>query len=371
MRSPSRTSVVAAAVVLFGVMLPQLHAQTPTPKSGSDVFTAACASCHGSDGRGNARSAVGFDVELPDFSDCKFSSPEASPDWHAIIENGGPVRRFDRKMPAFRDALTAQEIDNVIGYIRGFCRDQRWPIGDLNLPRPLVTEKAFPENETVFTTSYDSRDGTASVSNGFLYEHRVGARGQYELLVPFDLQKTGGATWNHGLGDVALAFKQVLFDDGNRGSILSAGGEVTFPTGKESEGLGGGVTVLEPFVAFGQILPADGFLHVHAGFERSTNHDLANDETFVRTAIGRSFTQPMGGRIWSPMVELLAVRELGAGGAIEWDTVPQMQVTLSRRQHIVVSLGAQLPLNEREERNTKLLFYFLWDWFDGGLLEGW
>src|SRR5688572_27527717 len=66
---------------------------------------------------------------------------------------GGPVRGFDRLMPSFRDALTSEEIDNVIGYLRGFCRDPRWPLGDLNLPRPLVTDKAYPENEAVATTA--------------------------------------------------------------------------------------------------------------------------------------------------------------------------------------------------------------------------
>ena len=90
--------------------------------------------------------------------------------------------------------------------------------------------------------------------------------------MPFDLQKSDGGHWNRGLGDVAIAFKHVVFDSARTGSIPSAGGEVTFPTGKESEGLGGGVTMLEPFAAFSQVWLTDGFFHVHAGFERSTNH---------------------------------------------------------------------------------------------------
>jgi hypothetical protein len=170
---------------------------------------------------------------------------------------------------------------------------------------------------------------------------------------------------------VAIAFKHVLFADAGAGSILSAGGEVTFPTGKEAEGLGGGVTTVEPFVAFGQIFPGDGFLQLHAGFEHSTNHALADDETFFTTAIGRSLSEPDGGRIWSPMIELVGVRELGGGRRVEWDTAPQVQVTLSRRQHIVFNVGARLPLNGRQVRSRTFLFYFLWDWFDGGLLEGW
>lgn len=35
------------------------------------------------------------------------------------------------------------------------------------------------------------------------------------------------------------------------------------------------------------------------------------------------------------------------------------------------NLGARIPLNERDERKTQVIFYLLWDWFDGTLLEGW
>jgi hypothetical protein len=48
-----------------------------------------------------------------------------------------------------------------------------------------------------------------------------------------------------------------------------------------------------------------------------------------------------------------------------------MQVTLSRRQHIMISGGVRLPVNERGERRAQVVAYFLWDWFDGGLFEGW
>jgi hypothetical protein len=51
--------------------------------------------------------------------------------------------------------------------------------------------------------------------------------------------------------------------------------------------------------------------------------------------------------------------------------LPQLQVTLSRRQHIMVNGGLRVPLTDRSERTVQVLAYFLWDWYDGGLLEGW
>jgi hypothetical protein len=51
--------------------------------------------------------------------------------------------------------------------------------------------------------------------------------------------------------------------------------------------------------------------------------------------------------------------------------VPQIQVTLSKRKHIMFNIGVRLPLNETSDRNSAIMGYLLWDWFDGGLFEGW
>jgi hypothetical protein len=71
------------------------------------------------------------------------------------------------------------------------------------------------------------------------------------------------------------------------------------------------------------------------------------------------------------MVEVLGARELETGAKNEWDIVPQMQVSLSKRQHILFNAGVRLPVNEAQSRTTQLMFYVIWDWFDGGLFSGW
>jgi hypothetical protein len=77
------------------------------------------------------------------------------------------------------------------------------------------------------------------------------------------------------------------------------------------------------------------------------------------------------GRAWSPMIELLAARELESGAPVEWDALPQLQVSLSTRQHVLVSVGVRMPLSQRSERQSSVMAYLLWDWFDGGFLSGW
>jgi mono/diheme cytochrome c family protein len=367
----SWSASLPAVLFAAGVTVTAQSSVPTVPRSGDDIYRAACVSCHGPDGRGAPRSAVGFDTPLPDFTDCRFSSPEPDADWMATIHDGGPARAFSRRMPAFGDALTEGEIRLVIGRLREFCREPRWPLGDLNLPRPLVTEKAFPENEALLTTSIE-RGTDGSVVNQVVYEHRVGPRGQYELIVPFEVQRRESGGSEHGLGDIGLAFKHALFDNRRAGTIVSAGTELTLPTGKEASGLGGGISVMEMFGAYGQILPRDGFLHLQGGVELPVTKRAGHaDEAFFRVAVGKTYSQNRWDRAWSPMVEVLGSRELGSDESSRWDLVPELQVTLSRRQHIMISGGVRIPVNDRDGRKMSILTYFLWDWFDGGLFDGW
>lgn len=340
---------------------------SPKAASGRALYETACAACHGSDGRGADRSMLGFDIPVPDFTDCSFVTVEPDGDWMAITHDGGPARAFDRRMPAFGEAMTGDEMQQVLDYIRAFCTDPAWPRGELNLPRALVTEKAFPENEAVLTTTI----GDGHVGNEFLYEQRLGARSQFEIVVPLLLQEGSGNGWARGLGDAAFAVKHALHHSFQRGRIFSIAGEFILPTGKESAGLGSGTTIFEPFVAFGQILPGDTFVQAQAGLELPFDTDRAGREAFWRAATGKSFTAGRFGRSWSPMVELLAARELEDDATTHWDLVPQMQITLNRRQHIMINVGVRFPLNDREGRSTQVITYFLWDWFDGGLFDGW
>ena len=362
-------TLLAFTVLLAAALWPRpLDAQGPDA-SGRALYQTACANCHGTDGTGAPASSVAFSEELPDFASCTFASREPDADWAAVVHDGGPVRGFSRMMPAFGDALTDDEILRVLGYVRSFCADRSWPRGELNLPRALVTEKAYPEDEAVLTT-VASLEGVGAVTSTLVYERRFGARNQIELVVPVGVREQDG-DWTSGIGDVAVGLKRALYHSLSRGTIISVTAELVLPTGDREEGFGKGTTVLEPFASLGQILPADAFLQLQAGAEIPLERSLAEDEAFARVVLGKSFTQGRFGRTWSPMVELLAGRALVDGAEIEWAVLPQVQVTLNTRQHIMVNVGVRIPLTDPAARSTELLVYFLWDWFDGGLFSGW
>jgi mono/diheme cytochrome c family protein len=343
------------------------QATTRTDKSGRELFQDNCAACHNADGKGRSKEQVGFDYPLPDFTDCSFNSAEQSADWVAIAHQGGPIRGFSQIMPSFGDALTVSELNKLIEYVRGFCADPRWPRGELNFPLAMFTEKAFPENETLLKSVID-KDGSSETK--LIYERRIGARSQYELVLPYSHIRTGEPEqWQHGFGDVAVAFKQVLGFNLDKGFIFSAVAELGLPTGNELQGLGAGHATLETFLAYGQRLPKDFFLHSRAIYAAPL--DGSAREAGLEVALGRMMTQGPFGRQWNPIVEFLGSRELASGASTVWDWAPQVQVSLNQRQHILLSVGARLPLTERTGRDGQIAVTLLWDWFDGGLLDGW
>ena len=59
------------------------------------------------------------------------------------------------------------------------------------------------------------------------------------------------------------------------------------------------------------------------------------------------------------------------GEHAEWDVVPQLQVSLSKIQHVIIAGGVRIPVNARDERGTAVVTYLLWDWFDGPFTSFW
>jgi mono/diheme cytochrome c family protein len=196
-------------VLLFCALgIADAHAQpSERGRSGAELYVAACAACHATDGTGSPQALVGFDDPIPDFTDCSFATPEAGADWFAVAHAGGPVRAFSRRMPSFGAALSAAELERIIDHVRRFCDDPTWPRGELNLPRALVTEKAYPENEALLTTSVQ-KGAARELTNEFIYERRFGVRNQFEVAVPLTMQANEGDRWLRGLGDIAVAAKR-------------------------------------------------------------------------------------------------------------------------------------------------------------------
>ena len=373
-----------SALFLMLVCLPSfLNAQTqPTPSqqastkgmkldTGQEIFEAACIGCHGPDGTGQPQTILGFEppATFPDFTDCNGSTRERTADWSAIIHEGGPIRGFSEIMPSWKEALTTDQITKLTEFLRSRCEEPGWPLGELNLPRALFTEKAFPEDEWVLTNSTNA-NGSGESTGELIYEKRFGAKNQLELALPYAFVH-GSNSWAGGIGDIVMGYKRVLFSSGTS-SILSVQGELIAPTGNKTKDLGSGVTTFETFAAFGQKLSTSSFFQIQTGVELPTDTTRAPKAFYWKGAVGNMFTQNgKVGRLWVPMVEFIADRDLESGAVTNWDIVPEVQISLNKRQHVRLNIGVRTPMNNTASRPTQLAFYVLWDFFDGGLREGW
>ena len=71
------------------------------------------------------------------------------------------------------------------------------------------------------------------------------------------------------------------------------------------------------------------------------------------------------------MVEFIGDRDVVKGEPMNWDIVPELQVPLNKRLHVLAGVGYRIPMNNKDGRSRQFMFYGLWDWMDGGLLQGW
>ncbi len=367
--------ISAGAVLGLLLLLPLLIAAAPEKQLQPDgrlLFQQNCAACHGNNGAGDRKASdIGFDIKMPDFTDCSFASREADTDWLSSMHRGGRARAFPHAMPAFDQALTEDEMQAIVKFLRGKCVKSGWPRGEFNLPLAMFTEKAFPEDEALNITTF-SNGGPRAITSTSIFEKRFGARGQLEVNLPFSSIDGGpGIGTQTGIGDIGVAWKQNLLADVDSGTIFSALGEVVLPTGSAKRGLGQGTYSFETHALFAQFLPNDFFLQGDVFGSFPAGKGLPN-EAQAHFALGRTFAQDDGwGRSWSPQVELLAAHAFTPGAQVDWDIVPQLQVSLSRRQHILASFGERVPLNNTGDRKPQFVFYLIWDWYDAGLLNGW
>ena len=122
-----------------------------------------------------------------------------------------------------------KQINQVVGYLRSLCKNSHWPRGELNLPRALVTEKAYPENEVVIIFRCEC---TGDARKHDAYHPRTALRSE-------EPDRSGRAssfadenhTWYGGIGDITLGLKREIFSSLKAGSILSLQGSVLLPTG--------------------------------------------------------------------------------------------------------------------------------------------
>lgn len=336
---------------------------------GQEIFQANCATCHGAAGSPDPDSPLvkSLGVVPANFSDALFNSREPGSDWKIVITHGGPALGFSELMPAFGESLSESDIDAALAYIKtlGQSADDGlgYPDGELNLFLPIRTKKAFPEDEWVWKQRYTGQDGDNAWKNTLEYEFRVGQRGQGIMEVTHEVEGSDAE-----FGHFEPGFKYVLDHDLRAGYILTAAAQVGIPlnSGANWEFL--------PYLAFGKILSDAWTLQSSARLKldlEDSDHSSAEIAGIVH------WTHTPWPRNVFPAIEVVAEVpfERGSGpdrsDAVQWSILPQARIGLNKRGNIALNVGMEWPLNDTYRYDWRAYVYFIWDFADGGLLEGW
>jgi cytochrome c6 len=104
-----------AFVVAASARGAQGHGNSPTPINPAVTYARNCATCHGKDGRANTFKSKHHE-HARDLTDPRWQSDVTDERIFNSISNG------KGKMPAFKRKLTNEQIESLIGYVRGLKR---------------------------------------------------------------------------------------------------------------------------------------------------------------------------------------------------------------------------------------------------------
>lgn len=117
------TKIVFSGLVAFALSFPfPTFSQSSPPLKGDPAkgkakFVQLCAACHGAGGKGDGPAAAGLNPKPKDLTTTKRPDAEIA----KVIGDGGPAIGLSAIMPAWKGALSEQDIVNVTAFIRSLC----------------------------------------------------------------------------------------------------------------------------------------------------------------------------------------------------------------------------------------------------------
>lgn len=319
---------------------------------GEALFDKNCILCHGTSAKGNGPLARTLPVQPADLTDCRLTAEDPVEVLEGIIREGGTYTGLSKVMPAWVYKLSSQEISDIAAFVKTLCADKQWITGDLNFPRPLITGKAFPEQEMIGGGQFaqgDTNQSSAKIS----FEYRIGGLTNIGVSTSAVRVDPRNASAHSGIGDSSVSIKRVIAYDYAQSFLLATSLKLQFPTGDEDRSLGSGEYIWQPSLRAGW---RKGHLVTQVDTRVTIPAETSNENTKIRYNLALGYMIEPDPRLEvTPMIEI--VNQSRVNGPNSGETlstaVPQIRIKWLQWS---TGFGVEVPVSHKKDFDFRALF---------------
>ncbi|MCY4515095.1 MAG: cytochrome c [Candidatus Tectomicrobia bacterium] len=119
-----------SALVLVCLVLWPLAAQAQDAAAGKEIYEQYCALCHGPQGKGDGSLSANLDPKPRNHTDGAYMNTLADAHLLKVVGEGGAAAGLSPIMPAWKDILSAQQIQDVVAFVRTLAVPPYTPAAD-------------------------------------------------------------------------------------------------------------------------------------------------------------------------------------------------------------------------------------------------
>ena len=119
-----------STLVLVCLMLWPLAGQAQDAAAGKEIYEQYCALCHGPQGKGDGSLSANLDPKPRNHTDGAYMNALTDAHLLKVVGEGGAAAGLSPIMPAWKGILSAQQIQDVVAFVRTLAVPPYTPAAD-------------------------------------------------------------------------------------------------------------------------------------------------------------------------------------------------------------------------------------------------
>jgi mono/diheme cytochrome c family protein len=122
MKTPYRLACALTAAATLLLVRSNARADDASTAKAGENYKSYCAKCHGESGKGDGPGAAMLNPKPRDYTDCKVMQNKKDDELIKVITDGGDSIGLSADMQPWGGTLNADEIKDLLKFVRGFCK---------------------------------------------------------------------------------------------------------------------------------------------------------------------------------------------------------------------------------------------------------